>query len=91
MDRLIGGTTERLEINQKPIICSGTTLGTRSSIRDYLDRFTQEADRYLLAFNVVGIEQFSCASIRKAASQDRLCQPIILFCTGWPPWSEWES
>ena len=57
IDRLIGGTTERLEINQKPIICSGTTLGTLSSIRGYLDRFTQEADRYSRALGVVGIDQ----------------------------------
>jgi hypothetical protein len=57
MDRLIGGTTERLEINEKPIICAGTTLGTRSSIRDYLDRFTQEADRHLRVLSDVGIDQ----------------------------------
>jgi hypothetical protein len=56
IDRLIG-TTERLEINQKPVICSGTTLGTLSSIRDYLDRFTQEADRYSRALSVIGIDQ----------------------------------
>jgi len=57
IDCLMGGTTERREINQKPIICAGTTLGRLSSIRDYLDRFMQEADRHPLALNVGGIDQ----------------------------------
>ena len=56
IDRLIG-TTERLEINQKRITCSGTTLGTLSSICGYVDRFTQKADRYLRAVNGIGIDQ----------------------------------
>ena len=90
---LLIGTTERLEINQKRILCSGTTLGTLSSICGYLDRFTQKADRYLRVLNGIGIDQgiynllIHLRGVFSAINNDEYVFPTL----GYAPIASWST